>query len=418
MKTNKFQLAKLIISAILFLTVQLSSAQEVSYSTFKGKVKDNKTSEKIIFGNVSIVGTSIGTVTNSDGEFTIKVLESLNAVELEFSHIGYISKKVTISDLKSEDNKISLTPSSINLSEVTIRPEEASTLMRKVVQNIPSNYSKAAVMSSGFYRETIKQGRDYLSISEAVVDIYKASYSSEVKDRVKVFKGRKSSNVKKADTLAVKLQGGPYTSLLVDIAKNPYLLLDQEILKYYDFTIENIKKVNDKLNYVVAFKPNAILIDYPTYIGKYYIEIKSLAITSVEFSLNLEDKENAGAMFVKKRPIGLKITPLSTNYLVTYKEVDGKYYFNYSRGEFKFKCNWKKKLFNSNYAVMSEMAITSWSSENVVKFKHKESLKTTAVFEEEVSAFMDKDFWGKHNFIEPDQSIESAIKKYGKKKKQ
>lgn len=417
MKINKIKTAKLTIIAILLIAFQFSSAQDVSYTTFKGIMKDSKNKTEIVFGSISVVGTSVGTVTNSDGEFTIKVLKSINATQLEFSHIGYDSKKINISDLKSEGNFVLLKPSSVNLSEVTVRPKEASALMRKVVNKIPDNYNTKSVMSAGFYRETVKQARDYISISEALIDISKASYNQSNNDRVKVYKGRKSSKVKKADTLAVKLQGGPYTSLLIDVAKNPYILLDDEIIMYYTFKIADIKKVDGNLNYVVEFKPNTVLLDYPLYIGKYYIDINSLAITSVEFSLDLQDKKRASAMFVKKKPIGLKMTPLDTHYLVKYKKIDGKYYFNYSRSEFKFRCNWKKRLFNSTYSVMSEMAITDWDSESLAKFKHKESLRKNAVFEEEVTAFADENFWGEHNFIEPDQSIETAIKKYAKKRK-
>jgi len=416
MKTKLVYTIKFAFLAIFIFVIHIANAQEVaSFKTYKGFVKDTKSKENVVFGSVSVVGTNVGTVTNSEGEFTIKVLDNLNAKEIEFSHIGYNSKKVAISNLSEEDNTIYLEASSINLSEITVRPEDASALMQKVLKQIPNNYSEASLMSTGFYRETIKQSRDYIAISEALVDIYKAPYNAETEDMVKVYKGRKSSNVKKADTLAVKLQGGPYTNLLFDVAKNPFILLDLEVISYYNFNIEGMKTIDNNLNYVVHFSPKATLIDFPMYEGTYYIEINSLAITSVEFSLDISDKEKASMMFVKKKPIGLKLTPTSTHYLVSYKKVEDKYYFNYSRGEFSFKCNWKKRLFNSNYAVMSEMAITDWNAQEVDKFKYKDALKKNAVFEEEVAAFMDDDFWGEHNVIEPTESIESALKKYSKK---
>jgi len=99
------------------------------------------------------------------------------------------------------------------------------------------------------------------------------------------------------------------------------------------------------------------------------------------------------------------------------KETDGKYYFNYARSEVKFKCKWKKKLFNTNYTIMSEMAATDWNAENVSKFNRKEALKKNTVFAEELTAFMDDDFWGEYNYIEPDESIETAIEKYNRRVK-
>lgn len=417
MKTTILKKAGLTILGMLVLFSQLLTAQE-DYYTVKGKVKDKESKKEVIFGSVSISGTHIGTVTNGDGEFAIKVKKSMNNGALEFSHIGYNSTKIALSELKPEDNIIYLEPSSVNVNEVTVRPEDARKLISLAIEKIPQNFSVNALNSTGFYRETIKKRRDYLSISEALVDIYKGSYTKAIDDdKVKIYKGRKSSNVKHADTLAVKLQGGPYISLLFDVAKNPFVLISNEDIYQYDFSITDIKTIDNKLMYEVSFTPRVDNPDYPMYKGKYYIDVKSLAIASVEFNMDLSDPEKAAKMFVKRKPAGLKLTPTNTNYIVTYKEINGKYYFNYSRSEVDFKCNWKKRLFNTNYTIMAELAITDWVTADVEKFKMKESLKKNNVFEEEVTAFTDDNFWGEHNTIEPDQSIESALKKYGKKLK-
>ena len=74
---------------------------------------------------------------------------------------------------------------------------------------------------TAFYRETIKKNRTYVSIGEAVVEIFKAPYNSDTRfDGVRIYKGRKSSDVEKMDTVLFKLQGGPVSVLELDIAKN------------------------------------------------------------------------------------------------------------------------------------------------------------------------------------------------------
>ena len=80
-------------------------------------------------------------------------------------------------------------------------------------------------------------------------------------------------------------------------------------------------------------------------------------------------------MFVRKKPSGVKVTPLSADYIVNYQEKGGKWYFTYARGEIKFKCNWKRKLFNSKFSVMTEMAITDRSDVEPTRFKGKERFK-------------------------------------------
>ena len=419
MKTTNFYRTTMGMITLLIMSVNLAFAQNgESYDTYKGVLKDSKSKKEIIFATVTVPGTHIGTVSNSDGEFTIKIQKSLNATEVQISHLGYLTKKIPLANLaKGNGNEILVDPSSVEIKGITIRPENAQTIVQGAIHRIPMNYSDKPSMQTGFYRETVKQRRDYLSITEGVIDIYKTSYKNNIEsDRVRIFKARKSSNVKSADTLMLKLIGGPKVSLLLDIARNPDLLFWEGELNEYTFNLEDVVTIDGKMNYVISFK-QLPTIEIPLYVGKLYIETESLAITMAEFGINLEDKDKASQLFVKKKPAGVKIDPVSTSYLVTFKEQDGKYYFNYARNELAFKCNWRRKLFNSNYTVMSELAITDRDMENVTKFPARESFKQSNVFSDIASTYNDEDFWGEHNYIEPDQSIEAAIKKYGKKLK-
>ena len=45
----------------------------------------------------------------------------------------------------------------------------------------------------------------------------------------------------------------------------------------------------------------------------------------------------------------------------------------------------------------------------------KERLKKGDIFVENLSAFTDPDFWGEYNVIEPDQSIDAAIRRLARK---
>lgn len=405
------------IAATLMLVAAPLHGQEadLTYQIIRGTLKDSRSNQNLIFANVTVPGTHIGTVTNSDGDFTIKLRKTLSAEFIEFSHLGYINKKVPISTLKPEGSTIKLDPASIPLDEVTVRPEDPRQLVIKALAKVPYNYSVEPAMLTGFYRESIRQRREYISLSEAVLDIYKASYrKNSENDRVRVYKGRKSENVKRADTLMVKLQGGPNVSLLLDVAKNPELLMFEGNLDYYNFTLEDMVNIDNKLNYVISFKQKPHIIT-PHYYGKIYIDTKNLAFTMLQFSLNLENKDEASSMFVRRKPVGVRITPTSTSYLVTYREIDGTYFFNYARHELNFKCNWRRRLFNSNYTVVAELAITDRDFNNVTRIPIREVFHQSDILVNTVEAFNDNDFWGEHNYIDPDESIESAIRKYGRR---
>jgi hypothetical protein len=387
-----------------------------SYVTITGQLKDAKTGEKIIYATITVPNTGIGTVSNSDGEFILKINKVIDAEYFEVSHISYATSAFKVSESLGKNKTFYLEPQLIMLKEISVVPKDARGIVEMALRNIKKNYSESPNMMTGFYRESIRQRRDYLSISEAVVDIYKAPYSTMQEDQVKIYKGRKGTNVKKADTLMVQLQGGPNVSMLLDIVKNTDLSIALDNLDNYAFEFGSMVNIDDKLNWVIHFSPNVIR-EEPLYYGKLYISQDNMAISRAEFSLDLNDEAKASRVFVQKKPMGLIFMPTSTSYLVTYKEQNGKYYLNYVRVDLKFQCDWKKRLFKNYYTVMSEVAITDRREENVTKFAKQEVFRQNMVFAEKVEAFADADFWGEYNIIEPEDSIESAIKKLSKSMK-
>jgi len=415
------------ITAMFFLTGNMvfgsytakknESSDSLKYIVYRGVVKDSKTNQELPFATIEAGESGIATVSNIDGEFVIKISKDTKVEELKVSYVGYKNASMKLENLASEDQlEILLDPTSVRIKEVSVRPKDATELINKVLANITSNYSNNPMMMKGFYRETIKSGRKYVSISEAVVDIYKEGYKNSNYDKVKINKGRKSADVKKMDTILFKLQGGPAISVLLDIVKNPYILLSDNYQEVYNFYISDVTTINNKLHYVVSFKQKPY-IDTPFYMGKLFIEMDRLAITEAEFELYMENSEEASTYFIRKKPIGMRFIPEKAIYRTSYTIQDDQWYFSYARAEAKFKVNWKKKLFNSTYTTMAELAITEKDTENIHKFGRKETFRSTDVLAETVYTFFDTDFWGEYNVIEPDQSIEQAIKKLNRKMK-
>ncbi|MCX6285880.1 MAG: carboxypeptidase-like regulatory domain-containing protein [Bacteroidetes bacterium] len=415
MKTFNKNLLRFGMLFLLFAAYGATMAQ-TSFVTVTGTLKDAKTNEKINYAAITVPGTGIGTVSNSDGDFTLKVNSSLNAGYFEISHLGYATTRFKISEAVDKEKTYYLDVQPVKLQEISVIPKDAREIVDMAIQNLKKNYSQVPNMMTGFYRESIRQRRTYLSVSEAVVDIYKAPYSGLQNDKVKIFRGRKATNVKRADTLMVQLQGGPQISMLLDIVKNTNLSIALDNLDNYHFEFASIVNIDNKLNWVINFSPE-IVKEEPLYNGKLYIEQDNYAMTRAEFSLDLSDEEKAARVFVQKKPSGLIFMPTSTGYLVTYKEQNGKFYLDYVRVDLKFRCDWKKRLFKNSYSLMSELAITDRRTDNIVKFANQEVFRSNMVFTDKVQAFTDVDFWGENNIIEPDNSIENAIKKLSKSMK-
>lgn len=84
--------------------------------TVKGRVTDTSSDEGLPGVNVVVKGTSVGTTTDSRGEFTISVPE--NSSVLVFSFVGYLSQEVTVGNRTTIN--LGLAPDTKVLSEVVV----------------------------------------------------------------------------------------------------------------------------------------------------------------------------------------------------------------------------------------------------------------------------------------------------------
>lgn len=410
------------ISLLLFLgvTPSVSAAllyqdmqeQENSFNQYQGKIIDSETKNPLVFATLSIDNTNISTVSNTEGYFSLKVPNDISEGQVSVSFLGYETRTIPLSQLKENKNEIELTVSFMELSEVSLAvPKDAKALVKETLLRKGENYFDDPTLMTAFYRETIKKRRKNVSLSEAVVNIYKSPYNSDRRDALQLYKARKSTDYDKLDTLAIKLQGGPFNTLFVDMIKYPQYIFTEETFDDYNFSFENSTKVNDKLIFVINFNQKESITD-PLYQGKLYIDADKKILTSAIYSLNITDREKAAKMFVRKKPAHANVWPTDIAYRVDYREKNGKWYYGYSNVLLEFKINWDDRLFNSVYSMTCEMAITDWEKNTTGESpKFKDRIKSSIILEDEAIGFSDPDFWGEYNIIEPEKSIESAIKK-------
>jgi hypothetical protein len=391
---------------------QDAQQQDTSFNQYKGEVMDAANKKPLVFATLTIEGTNISTITNTEGEFALKVPKDITEGNVVVAFLGYKDKVVPLAQFDTNNNKIQMEVSVMELSEVNIEiPKDAGELVRQTLKRKGDNYFDDPTLMTAFYRETIKKRRKNVSLSEAVVNIYKTPYTSPRKDAVQLYKSRKSTDYSKLDTVALKLQGGPFNTLFVDVMKYPEYIFTEESIDKYVFSFDRSTRVNDKLIYVVNFEQHNSIFE-PLYEGKLYIDVENKILTSAIFSLNITDKNLASRMFVRRKPRNAKVWPTEVAYRVDYREKDGKWYYGYSNVLLEFKVDWDKRLFNSVYSMTCEMAVTDWEKNLASEFpKSKERMRSSIILAEAASGFSDPDFWGEYNIIEPEKSIESAIKK-------
>jgi len=380
-------------------------------------VIDSKSKKPLVFATLTINGTNISTITNTQGRFLLKVPKEYLSNQITISFLGYTSKVLNLSYLDKNKSIIKLDTHIEELSEVKIVTKDALALVQEALKRRGENYFIEDTKMTAFYRETIKKRRTYVSLSEAVVEIHKQPYNTTKNDLLKLYKSRKSTDYKKLDTVALKLRGGPFSAIHLDVMKNPELIFTEDIATTYTFTFDSSTKIDNRPIYVVNFKQKPSISE-PYYNGKLYIDAQSLAVTSAKFYLNLDNPEKAARLFIIKKPRKAEVLPIQANYQVDFREKNGKWYYGYSRIELGFKIDYDTKLFNSVYYTTIEMAITDWEKINNDRpIKLKDRLRSSVIMSDEASGFQDPEFWGEYNVIEPEKPIESAIKKIQKQLK-
>lgn len=385
------------------------------YLTIVGQVKDKQNKKALENVNVSVYGSNIGTVTNAEGEFALKIKKTKAPRELEISHIGYANSHISIEKEAPAKLTVWMTPHANLLNEVVVYASDPRLIVEKAISKIPQNYSDKRDMLTGFYRETVQKGRRYIGISEAVLDVSKTAYTNRNinYDKVRVMKGRRLLSQKASDTLAVKVVGGPNLSVTLDVVKNNEALLDLEELNNYEFWMAESVLIDNRMQYVINFRPKVILM-YALLYGKLYIDRERLSFTRAEMSLDMQNKSKATTAILYKKPLGLRFKPQELSYLVTYKNVDGRTYLNYIRNTIRFKCDWKRKLFSTSYAITSEMVVTDRKEGSLETIPNKEAFNLTQIFYDKVDEYWSEGFWGNYNIIEPTESLEHAVDKLKK----
>lgn len=419
MKTQWEQAMRWMLIIIMLAGINQAWAvdETARYITISGVVKDKQNKKRLEYVNISIPGCNVGTVTNADGEFSIKVEEKYQPKAIEVSHIGYINSQISINNGNRSELTVWLTPHINLLNEIVVQAENPRSIVTEALRKVPENYSRQNNMLTGFYREIAQKGRRYINISEAIIDVYKTPYNKTADyDRVQISKGRRLLSQKEGDTLAVKLLGGPMLSVYMDVVKNPDCLFDLESLNDYDFHMEESISIDNRSQWVISFRPR-VELPYPLFYGTLYIDKMRRSFTRAEFSLSMDDRNKTTQAILKRKPFGLKFKPQEVSFVVTYKDKDGVTYLNYIRNGIRFKCDWKRKLFATNYNVLSEMVVTDRHEGNVTAIPSKMAFRQNQAFSDRVDDFTNDNFWGKYNIIEPTESLEHAVTKLKKQRK-
>ena len=378
----------------------------------KGIVLDKKTNHALSFASLNIYNKSTGTICNEEGRFVFHINHKQLSDTLLFSHLGYRSTIVKVSDLL-KDSTVYLQEKTIPLQEVIIRSSDPRSIVENATSKIAENYSNHPHLLRAFYRESVLRNEKYLVYTEGLLDVYKSSYTNPGKtDRAKVIKKRKYTDINQHDTILFKLKGGISSSIDLDIIKNRIDFLDPHYMHLYNYRMQDIVVLNDKLHYLIHFEQRAF-INEALFSGNIYIEIATLAIAKADFGYEKEAIRQIQRNFVLKSSRGVRVKPKNVSYSVSFREYNKLYYINHIRGELNLKVRKKKKILSSEFKVNFEMVNTDIDTSQNESIAYSEKVKKSYIFSEWDLKY-DADFWENENFIQPEIDLNKALLRFKK----
>lgn len=399
---------QIIISKVNRVKKVESDTIPVKYFFLSGRISDSKQRTPIKYATVSIAGKPVGTISNFDGDFLLKVHPDNIYDTIVISCIGYQQLILPAYKILDEDIFL-LNPISIRIKEVKVTATTPHELLKNIRKNIQKNYSDNTRLMTAFYRETIQQDNRYISVSEAIMEVLKAPYSKPLrKDVIRLVKGRKSPDVQPFQWISLKLQGGPFSIIKLDIVKTLERFINEDFEPLYEYKISKVIWYKNNPVYVLDFRSVSNL-GFPLYTGKLFVHRESFAIVYAEFKLNKRSLREAKNTMIRKKPRGVKARIPTVDYRVSYQQFEGRWHLATARSSIKVKVKSKHDKLNSEFKSISDLLITSIKPTELKRFHRDESFSNRDVFVEMINEY-DERFWGSYNIIKPNENLRNAFK--------
>ncbi len=384
-----------------------SSVGVLSYIT--GLVIDGESDEPLPYATIGLKNAGKGTVTNFNGEFGIKISPENYNDTITVSYLGYYGREIPVRQSLGNTFRIAMMREFISIPEIIIRNQIPQEIIYKSLAAISKNYGNTPANLTAFYREGVMKRNELQSYSEAILEIYKSAYSgSLLSDQIKVYKSRKIENTGINDTITVRLKAGLGTCLQLDGAKNRFDFMERENIEDYSYRLTDIVSFDDESAFEIEFtqKEGAELAIFE---GSVFINSTDYAILRADFEIKSAYLHKMKGTFISSTSKGFTTWPVSVKYSVSYRKVNDRYFLSHVRGDLVFSSRQKKRLFNTEFNVFFEMAVTDVNLNNVVRFEREELAPIHSVFSKTITNY-DPVFWENQDFLRPEDNLLQALK--------
>src|SRR6056297_2491051 len=257
---------------LLFIIFILQSTLALSQITkVRGVIKDSETGEPISFVNVTFQNSSIGTITNTSGEYFLESRQSYDSILVSF--VGYKPQTKPINALSYQVINFNLKPNIYEIEEVVVLPTEnpAHPILRSIIANKEKHNPRKY------------DSYTYKLYNKIEIDI------NNVNDQLKNNRLLKDFQFIFDYTDTAAITGKPYLPIFITESFSEYYYqkepkIEREIIKatkisgvenqsLSQFTGKMYQKINIYENFQRVFEPGFVspIADFGLYYYKYYL---------------------------------------------------------------------------------------------------------------------------------------------------
>jgi hypothetical protein len=191
-----------IICILFFLCGTLAFAQK----EIGNQVVDFFKDEPIESASVYIKSTAIGTITNADGKFVLRIPAANTSDTLVVSSIGYSTEKIPLEQYDASE-PIYLVEEVASLDEVVLeaetRPKTGNDIVLKAIKELPRTMPDSSYIQKGFLRHKERNKKEFKWLIESAISVYDSGYNVPANNylKINVDQMRKSYDLRDIDSL-------------------------------------------------------------------------------------------------------------------------------------------------------------------------------------------------------------------------
>lgn len=361
----------------------------------KGCIKDLSTNSPIPYVNVGIKNSFTGTISNSEGDFSLPLNRSSLKNKIIISCIGYESFVVDSINREQYYN-IFLQPKRYQLTDVTVTNiDSANIILSKAFQNIKNNYANKPIKQFGLYRESLKNlDNNYQYFAELLLEVYKSSYQNKSLGQVKIVNSRRSHTNFSDSINNVRFFGGHFTPTTRDVVKMKNDFINPKKFNNYKYIYTGVDRYMGNVVYEIDFytTPGNTKGNYK---GKILIDTCTYAYLAFKLNYTKNGLKNRN----RKNPFA-PLKCMEREQLVIYQKAQNYYYLKYTNDIE------KTKNTNSNRILISEdeFICTRIETDNISPIPLEDQMPRTS-FVSDFSKPYAKTNWKEQAVLKPNNQL-------------